>query len=108
MPFDPHTQRLLEQQHRSLTAARPDERKVKMIYARFDQILDRRPRPVAVAPDGEVLWPGQSPLVYDQASPLPEGFTVVVNRTASPTRVVRPGRFRKLEGPDDGLVGAGA
>jgi len=46
----------------------PNRAEALRVQVRVDEILDRRPKPVAVASDGEVIWPGASPFVVDQAT----------------------------------------
>jgi len=76
--IDSQTLHLLEHQGRRMHWALhettpPDRAEAARIQSRVDDILDRRPRPIAVASDGEVLWAGQSrPWVAAQGIPVPE------------------------------------
>ena len=59
----------------------PDRKEAALIRRRMDAKLDGRRRPVAVAPDGEVLWRNDvSPWVADQAN-------FAVNTTGEAERV---------------------
>lgn len=44
----------------------PDRAEALRIQQRVDDILDRRPRPIAVASDGEIIWANQSGFVVGQ------------------------------------------
>jgi hypothetical protein len=62
----------------------PDRKEAKMIQARVDDILDRRPRNHVISPDGEIVWEGAvSPFVLEQA------MTLAVNATGEPERVLK-------------------
>lgn len=69
--IDSQTLHLLEHQSRRLRAEkakrRTDEPLIATIRKNIDDILDRRTRPIAVASDGEAIFPGASPWVADQA-----------------------------------------
>lgn len=72
MPFDNETQHALEYQGRRMRAALhdgvPDRKEALLIQKRVDDILDRRPRPIAVAGDGEVIFDNASPFVREQVA----------------------------------------
>lgn len=44
----------------------PDRKEAEACVRRIDDILDARPRPIAVATDGEAVLNNQSPWVIDQ------------------------------------------
>ena len=114
MPFDAHTTRQLVLQGRRMQHALhtipPDRKEARLIQDRVDQILDNRPRVTAIAPDGEILWSNQSPLVLDQGTPLPPAPPDIVNDTGRPEPVLSAEQWRRtFAGPDDdGLAGVGA
>jgi len=66
----------------------PDRVEAARIQVLVDDILDRRPRPIAVASDGEILWEGTSPYVIAQGSALPGTLTTAVNATDKPEPVL--------------------
>ena len=67
----PQTIQQLEAQRQRRQAARSsgDAHGAAMAMLVVDEILDLRPRPIAVTDDGEALWPGTSPWVTDEAAP---------------------------------------
>ncbi len=59
---------------RLLAATPPDRAEAAACVRRIDDILDARPRPIAVAGDGEAVLDDQSSWVLDQLlEPLPLG-----------------------------------
>jgi len=83
--IDRETLHLLQHQGRRMHTALhgvvpPDRKEAAAIQARVDDILDRRPRAIAVTSDGEVLFAGTSPWVAAQAT--------AVNATPEPERVI--------------------
>lgn len=86
--IDNETLHLLEHQGRRMNhvlheMTPPDRKEAELIQLRVDAILDRRPKPIAVNSDGEVLFEGTSPWVTTQAKPA-------VNATSEPERVITP------------------
>lgn len=69
----------------------PDRKGAEACMRRIDDVIDRRPRPVAVAGDGEVLWSDSDPWViaqaivtnYDTGGILPQGLFTIVNNTGA-------------------------
>lgn len=110
MPFDHATLHALEYQGRRMRAALhpgpgeiPDRQKARLIQDRVDGILDRRPRPIAVTDDGEILWEGTSPFVLGQASE-----SIALNATGQAEVVMLPhSLFSMFERPDDDEPGGG-
>ena len=81
--IDPNTLVLLQHQSKRMhtvlhETTPPDRAEAVRIQLIVDNLLDHRPKPVAVAPDGEVIWPGASPFVIDQAR----------NTTTKPERIL--------------------
>ena len=58
---------------------RIDRKAADQVQRNVDDILDRRPRPIAVTADGEVLFGHISPWIAAQA--LPSGLATVINDT---------------------------
>jgi len=99
--IDPATLHLLQHQGRRMHAALhdvvpPDRKKALEIQLLVDDILDRRPRPIAVTSDGEILYEGTSPYVVAQAVPAPAASTVVNTGPAEP--VLPMSAFGSLDG----------
>lgn len=91
----PDTIKSLEYQSRRMhRALETGERKeVEKIHARVDQILDERPRPVGLVPDGEVVYDNGGAWAIDQA-------TVAVNNTGVPEAVLTPAQWFGLANID--------
>lgn len=66
----------------------PDRKEAERIQCLVDDILDRRPRPIAVTSDGEALFSGTSPYVVAQAAELPGTLQTAVNATSEPEPVI--------------------
>lgn len=103
--IDKQTFHLLQHQARRMQTALhkttpPDRVLAEQIQKNVDDILDRRPKPIAVSSDGEVLWAGQSsPWIQAQA-------TKAVNDTGKPERVLTAEQMLPIDDSGDDL-GAG-
>lgn len=80
--FDPQTLHMLQYQGRRMHHALheetpPNRREAEEIQRRVDDILDRRPRPIAQTRDGDVVYDGDSPWVLAQAAETAEFTTVI-------------------------------
>lgn len=102
--LDPATLHLLQHQGRRMTLALhgnekqlPDRELAKEIQVLVDDILDRRPRPIAVTLSGEVLYEGTSPYVVAQAH-IEAGLPAPVNATDEPEVVLPHSMFGSLTG----------
>lgn len=86
--YDAETQRQLDHQCRrreeALAQIPPDRVEAAACLDRIDDILDRRPKPIAVAPDGETILDDQSAWVAAQTGWLLPGRTTAVNTTGEP------------------------
>lgn len=82
MTFDPATLHLLQHQGRRMQYALhqetpPNRKEAEAIQVRVDDILDRRPRPVAVTKHGDIVYDGDSPWVLAQAAETAEFTTAI-------------------------------
>lgn len=85
MSIDAATLHLLAHQARRLhvvlhETCPPDRAEAERIQLRVNDILDRRPKPIAVSSDGEVLYEGTSQWVLAQ--------TTALNASGKPERVI--------------------
>ena len=69
----------------------PDREEAQKCLDRIDDMLDRRPRPIAVATDGEIVMDDQSPWVAKQVQ-------IAQNTTGEPERVLTDNEFKELMG----------
>ena len=96
MTLHPKTLSALQHQGRRMRAALEagDRKQVEIVHRRVDQILDERPRPVAEAADGEVIYDDAGAWVLAQVSE-------VVNNTSVPEPVLPMSMFGSLDDPGD-------
>lgn len=78
-----------ERRAKLLAQTPPDRKEAALCMERVDSILDRRPRPIAVATDGEVVLDDQSPWVAEQ---------VAYNASLEPERVLTAEQHAELGG----------
>lgn len=100
MTLHPKTLSALQHQGRRMSAAlaEKDRKEVEIIHRRVDDILDKRPRPVGEATDGEVIYDDAGTWVLAQ-------LTETVNTTDVPERVLPMSMFGSLDDPgDDGTL----
>lgn len=109
MPFDSATEHLLRTQGLRMRHAlhpphggAPDRKEALLIQKRVDDILDRRPRPIAVASDGEVIYDNASPFVREQVAHNATGQAEIVLCGDVVERILPHGFYGSLEDPDDG------
>jgi len=69
----------------------PDRAEAARCLRRIDDMLDRRPRPIAVATDGEIVLDDQSPWVQKQVH-------IVKNDTDTPERILTAEQYKEMMG----------